>query len=91
MSDDIDPQLLRSFANAREPLADAQFHERVMNHLQRARKSRGLAENAWSAALTLLAGLGTAVRAPFRMRIGVTGVLTIVFGAIVSVLALLTA
>lgn len=91
MSDDIDPQLLRSFANAREPLTDAQFHERVMKHLQRARRSRGASEAAWSAALTLLSGLATAVRAPFRLRIGVTGVLAIVFGALVSMLALLSA
>jgi hypothetical protein len=91
MSDEIDPQLLRLFASAREPLADAQFHERVMNHLQRARRWRGLPESLWFAALAIRSGLMTGLRAPFGLRIGVAGLVTIAFGAVMSCLALLSA
>jgi hypothetical protein len=91
MSDELDPQLQRLFAIASEPLADAQFQQRMMNHLHRARGWRGLPRSAWSAVLTVASGLATGLAAPLRVRIGMRHLLALLLGALMSGLALLSA
>jgi zinc transporter ZupT len=89
MSDELDPQLLRLFADANAPLSDDGFHARVMARIERPRGWRGIAYATGSTVHAIGAGLVTGVTAPFRQRMSLGKLLTIAIGAIASCLALL--
>jgi hypothetical protein len=91
MSDELDPQLLRLFAKANEPLSDADFHARVMARVQRPSGWRGIAQATASTLLSICSGVVLGVAAPFRQRGGMFRLLAIGVGALVSCLAVLTA
>ena len=91
MSDELDPQLVRLFAGAHEPLHDDGFHARVMAHLARPPGWRGIAHAIGSAVCTIGGGLVIGVTAPFRQRMSLGRLLAIGLGAIVSCVALLAA
>jgi hypothetical protein len=88
MSDELDRELLRQFAEVREPLPDSDFHARVMTELRRSRGWRGLPRFV---AVALGAGLVAGISAPFRLRLGRAGFAAILLGAILSALSLLGA
>jgi hypothetical protein len=91
MSDDLDPQLLRRFAEAHSPLHDDGFRARVMARIEQPQGWRGIAHAAGAALRAFGSGLAMGVATPFRNRIGLGQLVTIVIGAIVSCLALLAA
>ena len=67
MSDELDAQLLRSFAAGEQPLADAQFVARVMAQLDVGGR-RGWRAAARAAVRAFGAGLAAGVAAPLRLR-----------------------
>ena len=67
MSDELDPQLLRLFAGANEPLPDAEFHARVMASVQRPPGWRGIAQATASMLFSISSGV-VAARAIERHR-----------------------
>ncbi len=70
MSDDLDPQLMRQFAQAAETLPEAPFHTRVTEQLHRGRIRRVLTNAMWAALRGLLAGFGVGLATPFQKRVG---------------------
>ena len=88
MSDELDPQLLRLFAGANEPLSDTEFHARVMARVQRPPGWRGIAQATARTLLAISSGVVAGVAAPFRQRAGIFRLLAIGLGALVSCLAL---
>lgn len=66
MPDEFDAQLLRRFADAREPLADVQFVAQVTARLPPAARLRLSA--LWSVPGTILGGLATGISASLRLR-----------------------
>jgi hypothetical protein len=66
MPDEPDAQLLRRFAEAHQPLADAQFVAQVSARLSAAPLLRRGA--LWSVPRTILGGLVTGVSAALRLR-----------------------
>jgi len=91
MSDDLDPRLLRLFADADEPLPDEGFHARVMAQIERSPGWRGFVQAVGSTVRAMGTGLATGVIAPFRQRMSFGKLVVIVLGALASCLALLTA
>jgi hypothetical protein len=89
MSDELDPQLLRLFAAANEPLSDADFHARVMARVRRPPGWRGLAQATASTLFAISSGVIAGLAAPFRQSGGgILRLLAIALGALVSCLAL---
>jgi hypothetical protein len=66
MPDEPDAQLLRRFAEARQPLADAQFVAQVSARLSAAPLLRMGA--LWSVPGIILGGLRSGICAPLRLR-----------------------
>jgi hypothetical protein len=91
MSNDLDPQLLRLFADANEPVPDDGFHARVMARIERPHGWRGMAHATGATLRAIGAGLAIGVAAPFRQRMSIGKLLAIGLGAIASCLALLAA
>jgi hypothetical protein len=61
MPDELDPQLLRLFAAANEPLSDADFHARVMARVQRPSGWRGIAQATASTLFAISSGVAAGV------------------------------
>jgi hypothetical protein len=57
MSDELDPQILRAFAKAREPLAGDEFMLCVLQKIERARRARMRRWGGAAAALVVVAAL----------------------------------
>ena len=89
MSDDLDPQLLRAFAQANTPLSDESFHTRVMAGIQRPPGWRGIAHATGSVVRAVGSGLMTGMTAPFRQGMSLGKLAAIGIGAIASCLAFL--
>jgi hypothetical protein len=70
MPDELDPLLLRWFAQTRQPLIDAQFTAQVIAQLQhtRRRRLRLSLSAARDLTATILAAVTTGIRAPLRLR-----------------------
>ncbi len=68
MSDEIDADLLRRFAQSRASLDDPQFTARVIGRLRGARSARLGFGTARSIAAAMLSGLVTGIAAPLRLR-----------------------
>jgi hypothetical protein len=77
MSDELDPELSRVFAEANRPLPNAEFHARVIGRLQpRPHGWFGVAQAVTSSSRAALAGLAMGIVAPFRLRAGYIGLMT---------------
>jgi len=63
MSDELDPVLLRHFAQAREPLADEAFTTQLAQRLGAARRWRVDGRSAQAVLGTIVMGFGAALRA----------------------------
>jgi hypothetical protein len=68
MPDELDPQLLRWFAQTRQPLIDAQFTAQVVAQLQRTRRVQLSLSAAREITATIVAAVTTGIRAPLRLR-----------------------
>jgi hypothetical protein len=68
MPDELDPLLLRWFAQTRQPLIDAQFTAQVIAQLQHTRRLRLSLSAARDITATILAAVTTGIRAPLRLR-----------------------
>ena len=68
MPDELDPRLLRWFAQTRQPLSDAQFTAQVMAHLPHTRRVRLSLSAARDITATIAAAVATGIRAPLRLR-----------------------
>jgi hypothetical protein len=68
MPDELDPQLLRRFAQAHQPLIDAQFTAQVMARLQHTQRLRLSLSAARDLTATIVAAVTTGIRAPLRLR-----------------------
>jgi hypothetical protein len=77
MSDELDPELSRLFAEASQPLPDAEFHARVIERLHERYGWSGLARAMISSSRAVLSGLGMGIVAPFRLRPGHVGLMTV--------------
>jgi hypothetical protein len=91
MSDDLDPRLLRLFADANESLPDDGFHARVLARIERPPGWRGLAHAAGAAVHAIGGGLLAGMSAPFRQRMSFGKLVVIGLGAVASCLALFAA
>jgi len=89
MSDDLDSQLLRAFAEANTPLPDEGFHARVLAGMQRPPGWRGIAHTTGSVLRAVGSGLMTGMTAPFGRAMSVGKLAVIGIGAIASWLAFL--
>jgi hypothetical protein len=77
MSDELDPELLRLFAEASQPLRHAEFHARVIERLHQHYGWSSLARAVSSSSRAALSGLGVGIAAPFRLRSGHIGLLAV--------------
>jgi hypothetical protein len=68
MSDELDRQLLRHFAQSQQPLEEAQFLAQVTAHLHGRSGRRVRAHPLRSIAAVILSGLATGIAAPLRLR-----------------------
>jgi len=88
MSDELDRELLRQFAQASEPLPDTQFHASVMQEISRMSSPwRDLPQFIRSALGAAGSGFVVGLRATTRVRLGAAGIFAVLLGA----LALLSA
>jgi len=77
MSDELDPELSRLFAEANQPVPDAGFHARVIERLQQPYGWSALARAVLCGSRAALAGLAMGITAPFRLRFGHIGLMTV--------------
>jgi hypothetical protein len=77
MSDELDPELSQLFAEANRPLPGADFHARVIERLHRPRGWHGLAGAVISSGRAALSGVTIGIAAPFRLRFGHIGLMTV--------------
>jgi hypothetical protein len=77
MSDELDPELSRLFAEASQPLPDAEFHARVMERLHQPYGWSGLAGAVICSSRAALSGLAMGIASPFRLRPGHIGLMTV--------------
>jgi hypothetical protein len=77
MSDELDPELSRLFAEASQPLPDAEFHARVIERLHRSHVGFGLAHALIRGSRAALSGLAMGIVAPLRLRPGHIGLMTV--------------
>jgi hypothetical protein len=75
MSDELDPDLSRVFAEATQPLPPAEFHARVLERLHQPRGWSGLAHVVVRSSRAALSGLAMGVVAPLRLRAGHIGLM----------------
>lgn len=68
MSDELDPVLLRAFAQTARPFPDAEFAARVAAQLRPRGSLPGVAWALARSTATVLRGLATGVAAPLRLR-----------------------
>lgn len=68
MQDELDPQLLRSFAESQRPLADAQFVACVSAQLHAGASLRGLAAGLRAVVRATFSGLLIGIVAPLRLK-----------------------
>jgi hypothetical protein len=68
MQDELDPQLLRSFAENQRPLADAQFVARVSAQLHAGASLRSLGAGLRAAVRATFSGLLIGLVAPLRLK-----------------------
>jgi hypothetical protein len=86
MPDELDPLLLRTFAQSQRPLADADFVARVMSRVPAGGSLRGAAATLAVAAAIGLRGLASGIAAPLRLRYAGLAALA---GALITALSLL--
>jgi hypothetical protein len=89
MPDDLDPQLLRLFADANAPFNDDEFHARVMARIARPPGWRGIAHGTAATLRAVGTGIAVGLSAPFRQRMSVGKLVAIALGALASCLVLL--
>jgi|KBSSwiStaDraftv2_1062776.scaffolds.fasta_scaffold10574_8 hypothetical protein len=77
MSDELDPELSRCFAEANQPLPDAEFHARLIGRLQQPYGWSALSGAVIRGSRAALAGLAVGIAAPFRLRFGHIGLMTV--------------
>ncbi|HWZ65146.1 MAG TPA: hypothetical protein VNX02_19170 [Steroidobacteraceae bacterium] len=68
MSDDLDPLLLRAFAQSERPLPDAEFVARVVAQLRPRASLAGMAWALPAAMAVVIRALATGVAAPLRLH-----------------------
>jgi hypothetical protein len=68
MSDELDPELLRLFVEADQPLPDADFRNRVNEALNRPQGWRDVVRALAEATRAVLSGVAIGIAAPFRIR-----------------------
>lgn len=83
MSDELDPELSRLFAEANRPLPNVEFDARVMERLHEPYSWSGLARVVMSSSRGALSGLMIGIVAPFRLRPGHVGLMTVSAAALV--------
>ena len=88
MSDEFDPELLRQFARASQPLNDDAFHARVMARLHGPGGWLGVVHAVQSTLTAIVFGVGAGIAAPFR--IGTVRVIALAAGAVITCVALFT-
>lgn len=88
MSNELDQDLRRLFANASEPLPIDELHARVMNRLHRGRGWHRMARSVLLALGGIFSGVASGITAPLRLRVGGKGLLALIVGALVSSLAM---
>jgi hypothetical protein len=91
MSDELDPELSQLFAEANRPLPGADFHARVIERLHRPRGWHGLAGAVISSGRAALSGVTIGIAAPFRLRFGHIGLMTVSAAALAIWATLLSA
>jgi hypothetical protein len=90
MSDDLDQNLLRAFANANESLPSEAFEARLAAALQRSRGWRGLPRAIAVALGGIFFGVATGITAPFRSRLARRGLFALLVSALVTGIAALS-
>jgi hypothetical protein len=75
MSDELDPNLLRLFTDANQPLPGGEFQTEVIAQLHRQRGRLEIAQSFGFAILAALSGIAVGVIAPFKVRSGYIGVM----------------
>jgi hypothetical protein len=88
MPNELDPILLRLFAEARRTLPDTQFHAHLNARLHRVQEWRTLPFILWSTCSTILSGCITGLAAPFRVRSRPASLLAIAATALMVWMAL---
>lgn len=73
MSDELDPNLLRRFAQADESLPGADFQANVLANLPRAAARLDITYELGFMVRAALAGIAAGILAPFRMSYGLSG------------------
>lgn len=92
MSDELDRELLRRFAQASESLPDTRFHAGVMFQVRRDTSPWHNLPGFVASSLRLTgSGFLTGMRALFRLRLGGVGILALLMGAVAGALAMLGA
>ena len=77
MSDELDPELSRLFAEASQPLPDVEFRARVIERLHQPYGWFGLAHAVICSGRAAVSGLAMGIAAPFRLRPGHIGLMTV--------------
>ena len=73
MSDELDPNLLRLFAEATQSLPGADFQAQVLARLHRPLGPLDIARRSGFVLRAALSGIAAGVTAPFRLRAGYIG------------------
>lgn len=68
MSDELDPMLLRAFAQSQRPLPDAEFVARVAAQIRPRGSLHGIASALAGAMAVVFGSLATGLIAPLRLR-----------------------
>ena len=76
MSDELDSELSRLFAEANRPLPNAEFDARVIGRLHDPYGGSGLARAVICSSRAALSGLAMGIAMPFRLRPGHVGLMT---------------
>jgi hypothetical protein len=82
MSDELDPILSRLFAEANQPLPNAEFHARVTGRLGERYGGFGLARAVIRSGRAAVSGLGVGIVASLRFRPGHIGLMTVSVAAL---------
>ena len=75
MSDDLDPNLMRLFAQANETLPGLEFQARVNARLHRSARWLDLTRSVGSVIHAALSGIALGITAPFKLRSGYVGLM----------------
>jgi hypothetical protein len=90
MSDDLDQNLLRAFANASESLPGAAFEAKIAAGLQRSRGWRGLPHTLGVALGGIFFGVAAGITSPFRSRLARRGIFALLVSAVITGIAALS-